>query len=163
MTADVQILTSYHCLQIQTAQPDPVTSLKPLASRELQTDSWRPAGTAHRKKEKVLAVEYQDMTGIWQVNTSFPITWTPFLTFLRWYFIDVGSAWMIIILAVWWWSHLLVGIVPVWTRDVSQVSSVLYLIVSDLLVLQPHNAVPELGLIWTRTRITVTARITYAK
>lgn len=44
-------------------------------------------------------------------------------------------------------SHLLVGLGPVRAGDVPQVPSVLDLVVSDLLVLQPHNAVPELGLI----------------
>lgn len=47
-------------------------------------------------------------------------------------------------------SDLLVGFGPVWAGDVPQVSSVLDLVVSDLLVLQPHDAVPELCLIWAQ-------------
>lgn len=44
-------------------------------------------------------------------------------------------------------AHLVEGFGPVRARDVPQVTSVLYLVVSDLLVFQPHDAVPELSLI----------------
>ena len=50
-TTYTRVLPSYHCLHIHIAQPGPVTSLQPPASPELQTDSSRPAGTTHRKKE----------------------------------------------------------------------------------------------------------------
>lgn len=43
--------------------------------------------------------------------------------------------------------NLLVGFGPVGAGDVPQVSPVLDLVVADLLVLQPHDAVPVLGLI----------------
>lgn len=52
---------------------------------------------------------------------------------------------------VWWLWYLLVSLGPVWARDVPQVSSILDLVMSDLLVLQPHDAVPELCLIWSQT------------
>lgn len=44
-------------------------------------------------------------------------------------------------------KYLLKGFGPVLTVDVPQVPSVLDLVVSDLLVLQPHNEIPELCLI----------------
>lgn len=56
----------------------------------------------------------------------------------------------------WLNCHLLVGLGPVWAGDVPQVASVLNLIVSNLLVLQPHNAVPKLCLIWAEGRQTGT-------
>lgn len=43
-------LSSYRCLRTRIAQPVPVTSPQPLSSPGRWTDSWHPAGTAHRNK-----------------------------------------------------------------------------------------------------------------
>lgn len=51
-------------------------------------------------------------------------------------------------------THFLKGVGPVRAGDVPQVTSVLYLVVSDLLVFQPHDAVPELSLICRSCRST---------
>lgn len=128
-------LSSYHCLHIHSAQPDPAASLRPLASPELQKDSWHPEGTERTKFDYV----WRKMVEVAQKQYKLPNNeqgWRHFQS------VAMGMLMK---------SHLLVGIGPVWARNVPQVSSVLYLIMPYLLVLQPHNAVPELRLIWATT------------
>lgn len=135
LRTDACVLPSYHYLHIHIVQPGPATNPKPPASPVLQTDCSHPAGTTHRNRKlkhtSCMCKHFQNnRTNVWHQQILI-------------YLINPIHR-----------LHLLVGFGPVWAGDVPQVASVLYLIVSNLLILQPHNAVSKLCLIWAERRHT---------